>query len=95
MYQDWRQWARLCYALLLLALVWMLIKPEQLEQFANWQEARNLPKGFPLLQVSLFAVSAGLIFPKSKRLDSDNASDSLQFAAGLALSGVAWLIALL
>ncbi|MBJ6609970.1 MAG: hypothetical protein JG718_06390 [Candidatus Thiothrix moscowensis] len=95
MYQDWKQWARLCYAMILLALVWWLIKPEQITQFANWQEAHNIPDGVAFLQVSMFAISAGLIFPKARRFENSLTNDTRQFAAGLGLSALAWLMALL
>jgi hypothetical protein len=56
MYQDWKQWARLAYAGLNLFIVWELTKPWAIELYQQL-----VVPGW--VQVSLFAISAGLVFP--------------------------------
>jgi hypothetical protein len=88
MYQDWKQWARLAYACLLLFLVWKLTQPWAIESYQSFM--------FPgWIQVSLFAIGAGLMFPKSKRFNPIGDSDSYQFIAGLFVSSLAWAAAFL
>lgn len=88
MYSDWKQWARLAYACLLLVMVWVLIQPDLMELWENWGRAAGL------VQVSLFTVSAGLIFPKARKLEPTG-NDAEQFIAGVLLSAVAWAMSLL
>ncbi|UOG91561.1 MAG: hypothetical protein L3K52_15385 [Candidatus Thiothrix sulfatifontis] len=98
MYQDWKQWARAVYAILILLMVAWLIKPEQLIQFASWQEINNLGESIGFVQVVMFTVSAGLIFPKAKKFEEGfcNVGDDFwQFIIGMLLAGVAWFIAIL
>lgn len=98
MYEDRRQWARLAYACLLLVVVWYLIQPEQLIQLANWQTFGNVWHGAALTQVVLFTIAAGLIFPKTKRLEigkGGDMGDSMQFIIGMFVSAVAWFMSLL
>lgn len=87
MYQDWRQWARLAYSCLLLGMVWALVQPDIMTLWESWG------KGIGLLQVSMFTVSAGLIFPKARRLE-ENCNDWVQFIFGMALSAMAWVMSL-
>ncbi|MDQ5769975.1 hypothetical protein [Thiothrix subterranea] len=89
MYQDWKQWGRAIFALLTLLLVSWLIDAKQLVQFANWQFMNDLPEWLGWLQVSLFAIAAGLIFPKAKHFE-EWCSDWQQFIIG----GFVWGIAL-
>jgi hypothetical protein len=88
MYQDWKQWARLAYSCLLLGVVWALVQPDMMEAWAYW----GMNAG--LVQVSLFTISAGLLFPKARKLEPTG-NDGMQFAAGLLLSAVAWAMSLL
>ncbi|QQZ30309.1 hypothetical protein HMY34_16955 [Thiothrix subterranea] len=98
MYQDWKQWARAVYAILILLMVGWLIKPEQLIHGAGWQEIKELWWGTGFVQAVLFTVSAGLIFPKEKKLEEnflDVGGDFWQFIVGCYLNGFAWFIAIL
>ncbi|MBO0611776.1 hypothetical protein [Thiothrix fructosivorans] len=89
MYQDWKQWGRAVFALLTLLLVSWLIDAKQLVQLANWQFMNDLPEWLGWLQVSLFTIAAGLIFPKAKHFE-EWGSDWYQFMIG----GFVWGIAL-
>jgi hypothetical protein len=83
MYQDWMQWARLAYACLMLFIVWTLTQPWAIE---SYQELI-----FPgWIQVSLFTIASGLMFPKSRRFDLEEGSDGVQFTAGMFISWLAW-----
>ncbi len=89
MYQDGRQWVRLAYTGFLLFMVWVLVQPNAMKLWEQW----GYWTGF--IQVAFFAISAGLIFPKAKKLSPEQAdSDFWQFIAGLFLSGLAWAMML-
>lgn len=94
MYQDWKQYARLAYACLLLWMVWTLTQPWALELYTEWGRAAGW------LQVSLFALAAGLMIPKAKTLvsptpDGELTNDALQFVGGMACSIIAWAMSFL
>lgn len=94
MYDDWKQWTRLVYSGVLLWVVGLLTQPWALRDFEKW--------GWELgwVQVSLFAIASGFMFPKATKLkpltvDGRLVNDSVQFVVGLFVSIVAWLITFL
>lgn len=98
-YQDWRQWARLIYAVFLLALVWNLIQPDMIQQALHWESQRGMGKNAAMFNTIVLVIAAGLMIPKAKRLeplDTDKPlNDSMQFALGLVASIIGFTIAML
>lgn len=99
MYQDWKQWARLTYAAILLLLVWNLLQPEMIQQALHWEGQREMGNNAAMFQTIVLVVAAGLMIPKAKRLeplDTDKPlNDSMQFALGLVVSIIGFTIAML
>lgn len=99
MYQDWKQWARLTYAAILLLLVWNLLQPEMIQQALHWESQREMGKNAAMFQTIVLVIAAGLMIPKAKRLeplDTDKPlNDSMQFALGLVVSIIGFTIAML
>ena len=93
MFQDWKQWGRAVFALLTLLMVSWLIDSKQLVQLANWQFMNDLPEWLGWLQVSLFTIAAGLIFPKAARFEA-HSNDWVQFILGFYAWGIALFVSL-
>lgn len=99
MYEDWRQWARLVFAIFLFALVWNLLQPDMIEQAFRWESYRQMGKNAAMFQTILLVIAAGLMIPKAKRLEPlhirNRFDDSTQFALSLVFVIIGFTIALL
>lgn len=83
MYQDLKQWLRFYYSLISLYMVLQLTQP--------WAIALYQQLMIPgWVQVSQFAISAGLIFPTTKYFNWENRGDVLRLTAGIFISCLAW-----
>ena len=83
MYQDWKQWARVAYSAFNLFIVWRLTQPWVI----NFYSELEIP-GY--VQVSLFVIAAGLVFPTKRRFDWDDDGDVFQVRIGVFVSWLAW-----
>jgi hypothetical protein len=82
MYLDWMQWARLAYSAVNLFIAWHLTEPWAIELYSELE----FPGWF---QVSLFVISAGLVFPRTRRFDWEEEEDVTQTILGTFVSGLA------
>jgi hypothetical protein len=83
MYQDWKQWARFAYSAFNLFIVWQLTQPWAISLYSEWETA-----GY--IQVSLFVIAAGLVFPLKRRFEWDDDGDVFQLRVGVFVSWIAW-----
>lgn len=100
MYQDKQQWVRLAYVAFNAVVVFWLIQPKQIEQYLKWDNGIEEGATLPLIQLTLFLISIGLILPKSKYFeplgrDGRITSDFRQLIIGVPVSAVAWGMSLL
>jgi hypothetical protein len=82
MYLDLIQLARLLYSVFSLFIAWHLSQPWAISLYSKLE--------FPgWVQVSLFLISAGMLFPKNRRFDWNRDRDVMQVRRGLFMSGLA------